>query len=166
MAKRVIRRAESVVVDKEIFSRLTSKKEKTWRELSQDIGYGANWLSAQFSHTGKAYFSGPVRKLLCMELGCTEEELTAAPKVLSEQTAPPINLDEITSRMAKTIAEACKYDGASARQHEEMYNQITVGFAMLHTDLRDLIETLNKYWGPAPMPTIDRGQAERHCVRK
>ena len=164
------RTAKGYGVYKETCEALRHKRGMALSELSRSIGYDQSWLSNKFS-SGYAIFSAPEMKLLCIGLGCTENELTASPKQLAEtpenkcgmKSAPYIDLDAVASSMANTIAAACKYDGATARQHEELHETIRAGFAMLHSDLRNLIETMDKYWKPSPMPTIDRGQAGRNA---
>lgn len=70
---------------------------------------------------GSADFKKVEVLALCSILGCTEKELGAIP----------------VSPTAK-------------RDNEDLHALIADGFKMIHTDLRNLIETMDKYWKPDP----------------
>ena len=106
---------------------LAEEKKLTVRKLCLEAGLSESFLSVRFTRGGKGYTE--LSKLhaiaLCSVLQCTETELTAIPMSAKKEREPK--------------------EGSG-----DLEGLIRDGFAMIHRDIRDLIETMDRYWKPEP----------------
>ena len=131
--------ADKKKVFKETLYGLLRERKITADELSMRLGFARNYLTGQFckSDGGYAEMSRLQRIGIASILNCTDSDLTVIPvseKKRQQKPEPETDLGQLM-------------------------DQMTAGFAILHTDIRDLIEVMEKYWKPE-MPTIDRGQGD------
>ena len=123
---------------KETLYQIIEAKGTTAKKVSKEMGYNENYIALAFTKSGRGY--AELHKVqavaLCAVLGCTEEDLTAIPM------SP-----EAKAKEDRIIEYA--FNGATKEQMDRLTDQITAGFAMVHTDIRNLIEVMEKYWKPS-----------------
>ena len=99
----------------------------------QEMDHTASWFGTTFA---KGYYDikKPNLKLWAITIGCTEEELTAI----------PVSTQGKEEKQTKTES----VNGDTIAMLAEMTATMLEGFRMLHTDIRNLIETMDRYWKP------------------
>lgn len=130
---------------KETVEAVLAKHDYSKGQFCRDMDHTSAWFSTTFTN-GYYNITKPQLRLWAMTIGCTEDELTAIP------VSP-------AGERKRKEAEAKTADVVTTAMIADLTATMIEGFRMLHQDMLNLIDTMDKYWKPE-MPTIDRGQGD------
>lgn len=123
---------------KETVEEVLKKYRLSKGKFCEDMGHSGSWFGTTLAR-GYYDIAKPNLRMWAMVIGCTEDELTAIP----------------VSPQGKAKEKQEKQDSAQAAADNETLSMLAnlmatmlEGFSMLHTDIRNLIETMDKYWKP------------------
>lgn len=135
-----------VKVYKETMDCLLQKAGMNKKEFSELLGYSRAWCGIAFK---RGYYDLPItkKKLWSHVLKCREEDLTAIPvsqegkvdRVESVMPSIQVLLDAIQNLANIVHGEIIEV--------QELHKDIA---KMLHTDIRSVVDTMDKYWRPDP----------------
>lgn len=128
-------KSERKRIYRETVSKVLADKGMKKSDFCDAMGHTDGWYGATFS---KGYYdiTKANLRLWSIIIGCTEEELTAIPMFKEEPKAEPLNTPN-TADMDALMALVANHT-----------QTMVEGIRMLHTDIRNLIETMDKYWKP------------------
>ena len=135
-----MRESDKKKVYRETLYGLLGERKMTADELSRRLGFSRTYVAALFAKDGRGYaeMSRLQRIGIASVLDCMDSDLTAIP-----------------------VSDKGRQKMEPETDLGQLMDQMTAGFAMLHADIRNLIEVMEKYWKPAEPPvTIDRGQGD------
>lgn len=123
---------------RETVDRVLENHKMSKSEFCFNMGHTTGWYGVTFKR-GFYDITKPSLRLWATVIGCEEDELTKVP----------------VSNVGKTYtisteAEELARTKVMEKNLAEMRELLTDGFKMLHTDIRNLIETMDKYWKPDP----------------
>lgn len=134
-------------VYRETFEKLLRNSKTSYSKISKDMGYTSSWLSHKFDR-GYATFTRAETICIMALLKCEENELYAIPvknndKKENDDAVENNNLNAVILLVDNLIRQS--------QELIEKTNSLIIDAAkMLHTDVRNLIETMDKYWKPEP----------------
>ena len=118
---------------RETFNAVFAEHGTNASKVCQAVNKSTTWLAKKME-VGYAMFSTMELIAIANVVGCRVDDLSAIPTKASRPTE-------------RTTAAAA---GLTKEQMDEVLSLIADGFKMLHTDVRNAIETMDKYWKPEP----------------